>query len=86
LSSYDFGIYKGNNLIAFVEVQGRQHYQETNFFDPLGKQQQRDKMKKDYADSLNIPIIYIPIIKSVPKNLDDYLNILTCSTTILNEE
>lgn len=86
LSSYDFGIYNENNLIAFIEVQGRQHYQETNFFDSLGEQQRRDKIKKEYADSLNIPIIYIPIIKSVPKNLDDYLNILKCSTTILNEE
>lgn len=86
LSSYDFGIYKGNTLIAFIEVQGRQHYQETNFFDSLNRQQKRDQIKEEYAGNLNIPIIYIPIIKSVPENLDDYLNILKCPTTILDEE
>lgn len=86
LSSYDFGIYEDNKLIYLIEVQGRQHYQPIEIFDDFDIQQKRDKIKKDYADSIQIPIIYIPIIKEVPKNLDDYLKILRRSTTISNGE
>lgn len=85
-SSYDFCIYKNDEIIYFIEVQGEQHYKQLEFFgNNLEDQLRRDVIKKDYADSKNIPIIYIPVTKKIP-NLDEYLNILKCSTTISNGE
>ena len=86
LSSYDFGIYENDKIIYFIEVQGEQHYKQVDYFkNNLEDQQRRDKIKKDYADFKEIPIIYIPVTKKIP-NLDDYLNILKRSTTISDGE
>ena len=86
LSSYDFAIYNEKEELKYlVEVQGEQHYKPIIFFGSFDDQIRRDKIKKDYAELINVPLIYIPVTKQIP-NLDEYLNILKRSTTISNGE
>lgn len=62
LLSYDFAIYEDDELRMLIECQGRQHYEVSEFFgglDIFKKQIEHDKRKKQYAISLEIPLIEI---------------------------
>lgn len=57
---YDFAIFNQNNLIALVEFDGEQHYEEAgSYYNPTGKVQIHDKRKNDYAKEHNIPLLRI---------------------------
>ena len=61
---FDFAIIKDNQIIRFIEYDGIQHYINTwgkwERKMSLKQQQQRDKLKNEYALSHNIPLIRIP--------------------------
>lgn len=59
---FDFGVYNQyNELIYLVEFNGRQHYEEINFFEEsLVERQTKDNIKINYCKNNNIPLIIIP--------------------------
>lgn len=62
---YDFAILKDNEVIALIEFDGQQHYQEAgSYYNPTGKVQIHDNRKDDYAAEHNIPLLRIPYDKA----------------------
>lgn len=71
---FDFGIYKENRLSHLIEFNGRQHYEETNFFrDSLEKRQEKDNIKIEYCKQNNIPLLIIPYTKVNEITIDKLL-------------
>ena len=55
---FDFAIFRANKLFCLIEYQGSQHYQ--NLEGKLwNSPQKHDKMKKEYCEKHNIPLIEI---------------------------
>jgi len=85
LQSFDFGVYSNNKLICLIEVQGEQHFEKREIFkDGLKTIQKRDKKKKEFCKTQNIPLYEIVYKKGILKNIDilPFIN----STTILVKE
>ena len=62
---YDFAILKNNEVIALVEFDGQQHFEEAGTrFNPTGKVQIHDNRKDKYALEHNIPLLRIPFDKA----------------------
>ena len=59
-SRYDFAIIKDNEIIRLIEFDGEQHFNDIQSWGGLELQQQRDKVKNEYALSHNIPLVRIP--------------------------
>lgn len=58
---YDFAILNNNKKITrLIEFDGEQHYIDIPTWGGLEKQQERDKIKNDYAKQHNIPLVRIP--------------------------
>ena len=60
---YDFAIFdKANNLICFIEYDGRQHYNNDSWGGENGllERQKADKEKDEYAKQQNIKMVRIP--------------------------
>ena len=61
---FDFAVFKDNKLYELIEFQGRQHYEGPDGTwsnsDSLKTIQTRDKLKQDYCNKNNIPLIVIP--------------------------
>ena len=58
---FDFALYdRSNQLVALIEYQGQQHY-EQRINDYFGKQQREitDPMKREYCSTHNIPLFEI---------------------------
>lgn len=64
LLSYDFIVYKnGKEVKCLIECQGLQHYRAVEHFGgekQFQRQQEHDKLKKDYAQMLGVELIEIP--------------------------
>ena len=56
---FDFAIFENNSLLCLIEYDGIQHFEDTNF-GGIEKNQLRDKIKNDYCEEHNIPLIRIP--------------------------
>ena len=82
LSSFDFCVYDQNNTMHLIEVNGRQHYFESERFDGLDTIQKRDQLKIDYCKEKNIDLIIIPYSKLTFSGINDFLSFLKGSTTI----
>lgn len=62
---YDFAILKNDEVIALVEFDGQQHFEEAGTrFNPTGKVQIHDNRKDEYAAEHNIPLLRIPYDKA----------------------
>lgn len=59
-SRYDFAIIENNQIIRLIEFDGEQHFKDVSKWGGLELQQQRDKVKNEYALSHNIPLVRIP--------------------------
>jgi hypothetical protein len=61
--SYDFGFVRSDDSWVLVEYHGGQHFEPFEHFggkDGLKLRQKRDKIKRDYCEANNIPLIIIP--------------------------
>jgi len=81
---FDFAIFDNyDNLLCLIEYDGRFHYEAVEFFggdEALEKTQARDKIKTDYCQLNNIPLLRIPywdffvcediLDKEIPKYLN----------------
>lgn len=65
---FDFALFKNNILIGLIEYNGRQHYSEPEKFNHFGKVQIHDKMKIEYCQEKNIPLL---ILNKDNYNLDN---------------
>lgn len=59
-SRFDFAIIKNGKISRLVEFDGKQHFESVEKWGGLELQQQRDKIKNEYALSHNIPLVRIP--------------------------
>lgn len=60
---FDFAIIKDKELICLIEYQGKQHYNNLDFFggeSALKKQKKYDSLKREYCKNNNIKLIEIP--------------------------
>ena len=61
---FDFAIFNNDQLVRLIEYDGIQHYVDTwgKWAEKINleKQQERDKIKNDYAKQHNIPLVRIP--------------------------
>ena len=79
---FDFGILNETaKLVAVIEYQGSQHYETNSRFGGetgLVYRQKNDKIKFDYCESNNIPLLLIPYWrqKHVSKILSDFISTL----------
>ncbi len=73
---FDFAILN-NNLkpIGMIEFNGKQHYEQSNFFDSLTDIQYRDKQKSIWCQKNNIPLMIIPYwkIDEIDIGVDNFL-------------
>jgi protein-arginine kinase activator protein McsA len=63
LLPFDFGVYLDTKIIGLIEFQGIQHYKPVCVWggdDGLKITQNRDKIKKEYCNKHNIPLLIIP--------------------------
>lgn len=74
--SYDFGVYKNDNLVCLIECQGRQHYKSIDHFggeSQLEVQQFHDDLKREYATNyLHVPLIEIPYTISTYDKIKEF--------------
>lgn len=62
---YDFAIMKDDKVIALVEFDGQQHFEDAGTrFNPTGRVQIHDDRKDKYAEEHNIPLLRIPYDKA----------------------
>lgn len=56
---FDFAIFQNNKLYGLIEYQGRQHSESPNQFNHYGLLQKHDKMKLEYCQKHNIPLLFL---------------------------
>jgi hypothetical protein len=74
--SYDFIVYKENTPYYLIECQGKQHYEAIEYFggeEQLKRQKQHDKLKKEYAERIGVPLLEIPYTTSKYKDVKTIL-------------
>lgn len=59
-SRFDFAIIENGKVVRLIEFDGEQHYKDVKQWGGLELQQERDKVKNEYALSHNIPLVRIP--------------------------
>lgn len=59
-SRFDFAIIKDNTVVRLIEFDGEQHFQNVEKWGGLELQQQRDRVKNEYALSHHIPLVRVP--------------------------
>ena len=73
---FDFAILNDNlKPIGMIEFNGKQHYEQSNFFDSLTDIQYRDKQKSIWCQKNNIPLMIIPYwkIDEIDIGVDNFL-------------
>lgn len=78
---FDFAIFNEiNELLALIEYQGQQHYDENNWY--FGEQQRNetDALKKKYCEMKNIPLFEISYEDDIELSLEDILELLNINT------
>ena len=84
LLSYDFLVYRDEKPFFLLECQGCQHYAPVDYFggiDTFERQQEHDKLKRDYANAIGIPLFEISYenntASAINQRLDElFLNIV----------
>lgn len=56
---FDFAIFQNNKLYGLIEYQGAQHSEPPNQFNHYGLLQKHDKMKVEYCQKHNIPLLLL---------------------------
>lgn len=75
---FDFAIFQDGVLIKLIEFNGRQHYEQGGFqtAESFATQQAHDKMKEDWCNSHNLPLLVIKwnSIDQIETILDNFFN------------
>ena len=74
---FDFALYKDLKLVGLIEYQGNQHFYPIAAFGGIKDFElriQRDKLKKEYCQTHNIPLLYIYPDESITIKIDHFLN------------
>ncbi len=74
--SFDFGLYKEDELICLIEYDGRQHFESIEWFggkNALISTQERDLFKDNYCKENNIKLYRINYKQDIEKELDKIL-------------
>lgn len=74
---FDFALLNNEEqLVAMVEFNGKQHYEQNDFFDDLEDIKYRDKQKSIWCKKHNLPLLIIPYwkIDSIEEALDNFIN------------
>lgn len=66
---FDFAVIQDNKLCYLIEYDGIQHFEDSNW--DLNKNKMRDKIKTDYCQAHNIPLIRIPYTQLSKLSIDD---------------
>ena len=79
---FDFALLNNNDApIGMIEYNGRQHYEETNFFEKLEDVQFRDKEKQNWCKINNIPLLTIPYTiidkEEIKKRIINFYELIT---------
>ena len=75
---FDFAILDDNQRpIKMIEFNGKQHYEQSDFFDDLEEIKYRDKQKSIWCQQHNIPLLIIPYWKmdSINEALDNFIKL-----------
>lgn len=72
---FDFAVFNNETLIALIECQGVQHIDKNNVWH-TDKLELHDKIKKEYCEKKNIPLIYINHNEINSLNIEKMRNIL----------
>ena len=72
---YDFGVFDKSRLQYLIEYHGSQHYEENAFMgrDDFVARKERDKIKREYCEKNNIPLIIIPYTHFNQLKINDLL-------------
>lgn len=75
---FDFALIKDNELFCLIEYQGLQHYQPVEHFGGVKNFEKRcryDKIKRDYCELNNIPLLCIPytVQNNISKKINSFL-------------
>ena len=68
---FDFAIIENDKLYYLIEYDGVQHFEDSNW--DLRKNQMRDKIKTEYCEAKNIPLIRIPYTQLPKLIIDDLM-------------
>ena len=75
---FDFAILDDNQQpIKMIEFNGKQHYEQSDFFDDLEEIKYRDKQKSIWCQQHNIPLLIIPYWKmdNINEALDNFIKL-----------
>ena len=77
---FDFAIFDNkNNLLCFIEYNGKQHYQATggwNTEEIFEITQNRDEQKRNWCKKLNIPLYEIAYNENLELRMNEIMNII----------
>ena len=75
---FDFAIFKENNVIALIEIDGRQHYEYTENWrtsqEDFEEAVERDCMKNTFCELKKIPLLRITYKQIIEKELENFFN------------
>lgn len=80
---YDFAVFNNHKLLYLIEYNGKQHYEQIEFFGGqvgFKETKARDKIKKQYCKLNNIPLLILPYTLSndeIKKQIYEYHSSLT---------
>ena len=73
---FDFALMHNGNVVAFVECNGKQHYEAIEYFggaEQFERQRANDNSKMVYAQEHNIPMIIIPYMSMLEEKIKKQL-------------
>lgn len=70
---FDFALLNNNNIVALIECQGRQHYDDVGSFGKI-QREITDSIKKEYCKNNNIPLYEIKYNDNIVDKLKEILN------------
>ena len=71
---FDFAIFQKNKLLGLIEYQGEQHIELPNKFNHFGLLQYHDRMKKEYCDKHNIPLLLLDKNSVLDRDIIKWIN------------
>lgn len=74
---FDYALFKDGQLLALLEVQGKQHFKEVGDIE-FGRYQREctDSIKKEYCDTNNIQLLEIAYNEDIEASTNNFINML----------